>query len=236
MDSKPSTSASVRLVIFDLTGTTVWDGDGTGRCLTEALRAVHVTVTEEQVRTVAGFSKPSAIRKLLADVSGVRPEDELVRAAHDGFVERMIDLYRTDPAVAEMPGATLVLQRLKEAGVRVALDTGCSRAIVDAMMDRLGWRLSGLIDATVASDEVAQGRPHPDLVLEAMRRTGIGDVAATAKVGDTPADLLQGMAAGCGWVVGVTHGTHSRAQLTLHPHTHLIASLGELPGILGIPG
>ncbi len=224
----------VQLVIFDLTGTVLWDGDGTGRCLKEALSAAQVSVTEEQVRTVAGFSKRSAIRRLLAEVTGTRPEDEWVTAVHNDFVERIITLFRTSPVIAEMPGATTLLKQLKEAGVRVALDTGYSRVIVDAVLDRLGWHSTELIDATVASDEVARGRPHPDLILEAMRKTGVGDVAATAKVGDTPADLLQGMAAGCGWVIGVTHGTHTRAQLSQFPHTHLIAGLGELPSLLGM--
>lgn len=229
MDPKKS---PVRLVIFDLTGTIVWDGEGTGRCLVEALSAAQVSVSDEQVRTVAGFSKRSAIRRLLAEVKGARPEDEWVTAIHDDFVERMISFYGKHESIAEMPGATTVLKHLKEAGVRVALDTGCCRAIVDAVLDRLGWHSTELIDATVASDEVTRGRPHPDLILEAMRKTGVGEVAATAKVGDTPADLLQGMAAGCGWVVGVTHGTHSRGQLVQYPHTHLIGSLGELPSLL----
>lgn len=229
-----SSHSAIELVIFDLTGTTVWDGDGAGRCLAEALRAVDVTVTDEQIRTVSGFSKPSAIRRLLSEASGARPSDDLVQEVHDAFASLLIAHYQTDGAVAEMPGATMVLKRLKEAGLRVALDTGVSRRIVDAVLDRLGWRGAGLWDATVASDEVSRGRPDPDLVLEAMRRTGVKDVKSTAKVGDTPADLLQGMAAGCGWVVGVTTGSHSRAQLARHPHTHLISSLGEFPGLLGL--
>ncbi len=224
----------MQLVIFDLTGTVVWDNGGTGRCMTEALQAVGVSVTSEQVENVAGFSKPSAIRRLLAEVTGTRPTEDLVAAVHGGFVERMIALYRSGHGIEEMPGATAVLRRLKARGIRVALDTGCSRVIVDAVLDRLGWRAPDLIDATVASDEVASGRPSADLILEAMRRTGVADVSATAKVGDTPADLLEGMAAGCGWVVGVAHGDRARAQLALHPHTHLIAGLGELPGVLGV--
>ena len=53
-----------------------------------------------------------------------------------------------------------------------------------------------------------------------------------AKVGDTPADLRQGAAAGCGLVVGVTSGSHSRRQLADIPHTHLIDRLAELPPLL----
>ena len=50
----------------------------------------------------------------------------------------------------------------------------------------------------------------------------------------TPADLLEGANAGCGMIVGVTEGTHTREQLQLFPHTHLIGSVAELPALLGL--
>jgi hypothetical protein len=35
-----------------------------------------------------------------------------------------------------------------------------------------------------------------------------------------------------GMNVGVTEGTHTRAQLEPYPHTHLIGSVRDLPGLL----
>jgi phosphoglycolate phosphatase-like HAD superfamily hydrolase len=54
-----------------------------------------------------------------------------------------------------------------------------------------------------------------------------------AKVGDTPADLLEGSAAGCAWVIGVASGTHRLAELAIHPHTHLVESVRDVPAPLG---
>ena len=82
----------------------------------------------------------------------------------------------------------------------------------DAALARLGWD-HDVVDLTVTSDEVEQGRPHPHLIYRAMQLAGIGDPRDVAKVGDTPADIEEGRAAGCGLVVGVTYGTHSRAEL-----------------------
>jgi phosphonatase-like hydrolase len=121
------------------------------------------------------------------------------------------------------------LCRLKESGLKLALDTGFSRPIVNAILQRLDWSNGLLLDATVASDEVARGRPHPDLIFKAMELTGVTDPRAVAKVGDTPSDLLEGTAAGCGLVIGVTNGSHTYGQLAAHPHTHLIPSLEALP-------
>ncbi len=65
-----------------------------------------------------------------------------------------------------------------------------------------------------------------------MKRTGVTEVRRVAKVGDTPSDLLEGTAAGCGLVIGVTNGTHTRAQLAAYPHTHLIPGLERLLALL----
>jgi phosphoglycolate phosphatase-like HAD superfamily hydrolase len=94
---------------------------------------------------------------------------------------------------------------------------------------RLGWSDSGIIDVTVASDEVMRGRPYPDLIDRAMRLTGVTRGAAVAKVGDTPSDLLEGTAAGCAKVIGITTGSHTRAALAGHPHTDLVDHLREVP-------
>ncbi len=80
---------------------------------------------------------------------------------------------------------------------------------MEVLLGRLGWD-GCVIDASVTSDEVPQGRPHPDLILEAMKRTGVEDVASVMKVGDTPSDLLEGTAAGCGMVVGVVPAAPTR--------------------------
>jgi phosphoglycolate phosphatase-like HAD superfamily hydrolase len=98
----------------------------------------------------------------------------------------------------------------------------------------MGWQRDGLLDASIASDEVPRGRPHPDMIRRLMTQLGVADPVRVAKVGDTPADLQEGANAGCGRVIGVTSGTHTRAQLAGFPHTELIDSIAEIPSLLGI--
>ena len=144
----------------------------------------------------------------------------------------MIEFYENDPDVESMPYAAATLLKLKKNGIKVALDTGFSRAIVDAVLKRLGWEKGQIVDATVASDEVEKGRPYPDLIFRSMALTGVTDPKAVAKVGDTPSDLKEGTAAGCGLVIGVTNGTHKEEELASYPHTHLIPSLESLPDLV----
>ena len=124
------------------------------------------------------------------------------------------------------------LLRLRRAGIKIALNTGFSRAIASVLIDRLRW--NDRIDASVTSDEVPCGRPYPDMIEHLRKQLGIAAAARVAKVGDTPADLEEGTNAGCGLVIGVTQGSHTREQLARCPHTHLIDSVADVPDLLGL--
>jgi phosphonatase-like hydrolase len=223
----------VDLVVLDMAGTTVFDGDAVHTCLQQALAAGGEHVTRSAVNAVMGQPKPLAIEILLTEArNGAVPPPEEVEALHADFMGRMLQYYRMDPAVREIPGAADVFRELRTRGVKVFLDTGFNRTIADAVLARLSWDRPGVLDGTVTSDEVAKGRPHPDMVLRAMEMGGVGDPRRVAKVGDTPADLLEGHAAGCRLVVGVTEGSHTEGELRAHPHTHLIPNVGHLPALV----
>jgi phosphonatase-like hydrolase len=215
-----------KLVVFDMAGTTVQDGEGVvNRALRTALAGYGVTVTFDDVNEVMGLPKPDAIRKLVRGHGDIS-----VAKVYVDFEQAMVDHYRTSPDVAAIPGAEDVFGALRSAGIKVALDTGFARPIVDAIVERLGW--AELLDATVASDEVAHGRPQKDLVLEAMARTGITDVQTVAKVGDTPSDIQEGQAAGCMWVIAVTEGSHTLDQLAPYLPTHIVPNITHVPALV----
>jgi phosphonatase-like hydrolase len=224
---------NIELVIFDIAGTTVNDDDGVNRSVRAALEHVGIAATRDAVNSVMGIPKPIALARLIE--ASPRPEQRAnLDAIHADFVQRMIRFYQTDPSVYEIAGASDTFRRLHAAGIRVALDTGFSRDIVDVLLGRLDWQHCDLIDTTVTSDDVARGRPHPDMALKAMRDLGISEPTRVAKVGDTPADLEEGTSAGCGLVIGVTAGSHTAEQLKRFVHTHLVGTVAEVPGILGI--
>jgi phosphonatase-like hydrolase len=221
------------LVVFDMAGTTVHDDDAVHRSLGGALSSVaQCEVSRDAVNVVMGLQKPVAIRELLRQRGGAVPDEALVTAVHDEFVRRMVNFYRTDPAVREIEGASDVFRSLRSAGVRVGIDTGFDRGIASVIHDRLGWIRDGLVDATVTADEVVAGRPAPFMVFRLMELTGVQRTSRVVKVGDTPSDLHEGDNAGCGMVVGVTGGSHTADQLRPHPHTHLIHTVRELPELL----
>lgn len=224
---------SVQLVVFDLAGTTVKENFDVQRILKNAFAKARLEITIEQANKVMGIPKPVAIRQLLEQLKHDSINDEIIRTIHADFVTDMIRFYEHDQSVQENAGVTETFKKLKQQGVKVVVDTGFDRPIVDALLNRMGWSANGLIDGSVTSDEVAHGRPYPDLIYRAMEITGVLDVKTVAKVGDTISDLQEGQAAGCGWVIGIASGAFSKSQLALVPHTHLIDQIPEILPILG---
>jgi phosphonatase-like hydrolase len=225
----------IELVVFDLAGTTVEDGDAVNACFRATLAAWGLEAAPALVNSVMGLPKPEAIRILLEQIGGpggVPPSAERINAIHEEFTRGMRAYYATDPAVREIPGAEAAFAALRCSGIKVALNTGFFRPITEVLLARLGWHSPAVIDADVTSDEVPRGRPHPDMIRHLMTRLGVLDPRRVAKVGDTKADLEEGSNAGCGLVIGVTTGSYSREQLQACPHTHILESVAEVPALL----
>jgi phosphonatase-like hydrolase len=221
----------IELVVFDMAGTTVFDGDAVNAAFRAALATGGIKAAPASVNAVMGLHKPEAIRILLKEV-GRSFTDADVNVLHDDFVRRMCDYYATDPAVREISGAAAAFAALRRAGIKIALNTGFNRAIANVILTRLGWRPPQMVDAVVTSDEVPRGRPHPDMIQSLMVRFGIRDPKHVAKVGDTRADLEEGANAGCGLNIGVTSGSYTREQLQAYPHSHIVSSVEEVTSVV----
>lgn len=219
----------IELVIFDVAGTTIADGDAVASCFRAALASAEVRPSSVRLAEVMGLHKPQAIRILLSDAGRAAPES-LVDAVHDDFSKRMIDYYHQDPAVRPIPGAEETFARLRGAGLKLALDTGFGRAILDAVLERLGWNAA--FDATVASDEVKAGRPAADMIQSLMARLDVASPDRVAKIGDTIADVEEGINAGCGRVFAVLTGTGTRECFAAYPGVTVLPSVADLPGQL----
>ena len=144
----------------------------------------------------------------------------------------MIDYYRNE--TREVPGASETFRWLHDHGVKVATDTGFHKHINETIMDQLGWIRDGLVDVAMDVQDIAgeRGRPAPYMIFRAMERLGVTSVRDVVKLGDQPSDLLEGANAGCRGVVGVLSGPLDALTLGSRAHTHLIASVADLPQLI----
>lgn len=221
-------AARVDLVVCDMAGTTVLDEGQVPRAFTAALAEHGVAVTADAINRLRGASKRQAICELLPAGADREARTEIVYASFRAQLERVFG-----ESVQAVPGAAEAIARLRAAGLRVALNTGFDRDTTSLLLDALRWR-TGVVDAVVCGDEVAAGRPAPDLIRACMRAVGVTDASRVASVGDTVLDLQAGHNAGVRYNIGVLSGAHRREQLAKEPHTHLIASVAELPALLGV--
>jgi phosphonatase-like hydrolase len=210
------------LVIFDMAGTTVEDRGQVAEAFAGALTANGITLSAEEITRVRGASKREAIRALL-------PPWEVHRAEgiYEQFRHELASRYASD-GVHSVPGALETFQHVRARGGKVALTTGFDRDIATLLLSALGWTRH-TIDAVVCGDDVSNGRPAPDLILLAMKLTGVEDPGRVANVGDTALDLESAARAGVRWNIGVLTGAHRRDALERAPHTHIIQSVTELP-------
>lgn len=72
----------------------------------------------------------------------------------------------------------------------------------------------------------------PRVIFRAMAAAGVIDVRQILTVGDTVLDLKSGNNAGVAVFVGVLSGTQGIEQLGKTRHTHLLASVADLPAWL----
>lgn len=228
---------AIKLIVFDMAGTTVEDNQNVAIALQSALSDFNYDVTLEDINIVMGYAKPVAIRSLLKQYAGdtIAENDALVDEIHENFVGKITSYYETNESIREKEGAGAVFHTLRERGVKVALDTGFSRNIANTIFNRLGWVENEHYDVSITSDEVANGRPYPDMIFKAMELLEIPSINEVAKVGDTLSDLQEGNAAGCKYVIGITTGAYTEDELKKEKHTHLVKRLVEVVDIVSEP-
>lgn len=219
------------LIACDMAGTTIDEHADVYRALENAVCEFGVEVKEEDLQHWMGAEKKEAIKALI-ELGGAVASDEQVQVQFGRFRDLLLGYYRENPPVA-LPGVVEALERLAASGKKIALTTGFSRDVADIILDGLGWKVGPgeLLDAVVAGDEAAAGRPAPYMIHRAMELTGIRDVAKVVAAGDTANDLLAAHHAGVHGI-GVLTGKLGREELDRFPHAAILESVAELPDYL----
>ena len=182
-----SATGSIEAIVFDMDGVLVdtehlWD-----EVREELTDEWGGRYTPEAQQAMMGMSSREWSRYLHETV-GLREPPEVINAE---VVRRMLARYETGMPV--VPGAVETVDRLATAGFRLALASSSTRELIDAVLRELG--LAALFEVTVSSEEVARGKPAPDVYLEAARRLGVPP-ARCAAVEDSASGIRAAHAAG----------------------------------------
>jgi phosphoglycolate phosphatase len=226
------TRNDIQLAVLDMAGTTVADDGLVTAAFDAATAAVGVMPgtpeavnLNRHVRVTMGQSKIEVFRAIFDESTA-----QYANAEFEHAYAVLVDAGRARP----LPGAVATIETLRANGVKIALTTGFGSITQQRLLSALGWH--DLVDLVLSPQEAGRGRPHPDMVLTAVLRLRIDDVAAVAVVGDTASDIRTGRSAGASVVAGVLTGAHDEATLTAAGATHVLKSISELPAlVLGEP-
>ncbi len=236
----------LRAVVLDWAGTTQDHGSlAPIGAFVQAFGQFGVSITMAQARGPMGIYKLDHVRAIAADpiaaaewlrVHGAPCAETDILAIYQALVPiqeavlpRFCDL---------IAGTVEVMTEIRARGYRIGSTTGYPRSVGE-IAAREAARRGYVPDVMVCADEVPAGRPEPWMLLRAMEALRVFPPWAVVKVGDTRADIDEGINAGT-WTVGVTRtGTYvglaedELASLTARERAGLIR---EAAGILRARG
>ena len=219
---------TLSLATLDIAGTTMVDDNLVDSAFLRVFAAHEIAATAEELLPFRGSAK----RPIVAAMVGkYRPAggESLIDTVTAGFEDGLeAELRRR---AAPIPGTEETFAWLRDRGIRVALTTGFSTRIKNAVLELFGWG-PAVIDAAVCSSDVPESRPAPWMIFAAMEATGVHRPEAVLAAGDTPRDLQAGTNAGCGAVVGVLTGAGTTEALGRVRHTHILPSVAEIPELV----
>jgi HAD superfamily hydrolase (TIGR01509 family) len=176
----------IEAVVFDLDGLLIqteelWDEIREGLARERGGR-----YDAEAQRAMMGMSSPEWSRYMHERVGLAASPDEIAAEV----IERMSQRYREDLPLID--GAVEAVERI---GARwpLGLASSSNRPLIDLVLGLSG--LDAFFEVTVSSEEVARGKPAPDVYLEACRRLGVEPPRAAA-VEDSHAGIGAAKAAG----------------------------------------
>jgi HAD superfamily hydrolase (TIGR01509 family) len=173
-------------IIFDLDGVLL-DSEQRWNEAKEALvREAGGTWLQEAPTVMMGMSSPEWSAYLRDDLGVQRDLD----AINDDVVRRMHESY--EDGLPLLPGALETVRALA-ARWPLGLASSSNREIIDVFLERSG--VGDLFGATVSSEQVARGKPAPDVYLETARRLDV-DPRACVAIEDSANGLRAAHAAG----------------------------------------
>jgi phosphonatase-like hydrolase len=222
----------IELVVFDMAGTTVDEGNVVYKTVQKVINDQGYTVSLNDVLNYgAGKEKHQAIIDVL---KGCTNSDDVEGTAQKAFsnFKKALEIAYSNLDVKSFEGTETLFRDLREKKIKVVLNTGYDFITANSLLAKLGWSVGGTIDALVTSDDVENGRPGGEMILKAMEITGIKNAEKVLKVGDSAIDIEEGKSANCGMTAGVLTGAQTREQIQTANPTYILNSLTELRAIL----
>lgn len=222
-------ATGLQALVLDWAGTTVDYGSlAPARTLQQTFARFGIELGEPEARRDMGLPKKDHIGRILA-IPRVRKSWESLRG-HPPTAADLEEMYAAFislqfACLAEystlIPGVVDAVRRFRARGLKVGSTTGYTREMLDLLLEK-SEQAGYEPDCSLAPSDVGAGRPFPFMIYQIAAKLQVYPLAAIAKVGDTPADIEEGLNAGT-WSIGVA-GTGNGVGLSFEEFHALPAS------------
>jgi HAD superfamily hydrolase (TIGR01509 family) len=175
-------------VIFDMDGLMLDTEPLAARAWTAAAAQVGIAFDDAVTPRLVGRNFPDCAALIRAHHGDDYPVDALMRAWHEAY-----DAIVAREGIALKPGLVELLAWLERERVPRAVATSTRRSRAQAKLVQTD--LARCFAALVGGDEVARGKPAPDIYLEAAARLRVAPDACVA-LEDSEPGVLAALAAG----------------------------------------
>jgi len=197
-------------VIFDWAGTLVDFGSRAPMgAFVEAFARLGVAITLAEARAPMGRAKRDHIEAILTQprvaaaweaAHGKTPDDTAIDTVYETFLP--LNIASAASHADAIPGASDVLEALREQGLKIGSTTGYTREIMQQVLPVA--KDQGIeTDFLVCCDEVVAGRPSAAGMFLNFVKLGLAAAHQVVKIDDTPVGISEGRNAGS-WTVGLT--------------------------------
>ena len=203
---------SVKLLVCDMAGTTVNEGGIVYRTLYNTIKNQDIFIKPDDMKNWYGVNKTEVLKHFMNTDDRFRNNNDILAEMLNNFKRDLKKNYFEDKSIKLIDNKLPILfNKLRENGIKIALNSGFSVDIQEALIENLNMR--EFIDGYISSESVPHGRPEPFMIQELMKRFDITNPNQVIKVGDSKNDILEGKNAGCFKSVGVLSGAESEENL-----------------------
>jgi phosphonoacetaldehyde hydrolase len=202
-------ASGLKALVLDWAGTTVDFGSlAPARTLEKVFARAGIEITEAEARRDMGLPKRDHIGRILSvprvreawqSLRGHPPRPADVEDMYQAFVPLQFSCLAEYSTL--IPGVVEAVQRFRARGLKIGSTTGYTREMLDVLLEK-SERAGYKPDCSLVPADAGAGRPYPFMMYKIAARLQVYPLAAMAKVGDTPADVEEGLNAGA-WSIGV---------------------------------
>ena len=198
----PSNSMKISAVIFDLDGTVLEDEDEYGKAFNKVLKSLGTDLEVETPQTKGIGVKENW--PLLIKKYNIKTDKSPEVLAHETQEAYLLELNE----VTIRPGFDEFAERLKDAGIQIALATSNTWEVTEKILKKTG--LSDFFDTITTVEEVAYSKPDPALFTLTADKLGV-EREKCLVIEDAPSGIEAAHAAGMKVIVIMNDGADENA-------------------------